>query len=235
MPTSDVQSKTLTTSSLVLLAVALTVAACGGQSKTSTRTQSRTTADAPPSTTRSTPAPRFGDCNALGINPIGMREGACTHGGITYVIVDEDHTLELPTLWGSLSGIHMAKSLTNDAAVATTQGQFVIASLGITNKLSAPKTFDQAHTQQAGLILGGAVYKEDPQAENADSNSCLRQSGGPIQPGDTKTCDVIFEIPASASADLGKHGSGDLYLVNFGSDLSSSTLPHTVGQIRLYH
>jgi hypothetical protein len=233
MPTTDVGSKTLTTRSLVLLGAALMAAACGGQSKPTTQAHSQTTADAPPRTATTTPASRLGDCNALGINPIGMREGTCTHGGITYVIVDEDHTLKLPTLWGSLSGIHTAKTLTNDAAVATAQGQFLIATLGINNKLATPQTFDPGHTQQAGLILDGAVYKEDPEAENADSDSCLRQNG-PIQPGGTVTCDVIFDLPASAAADLGKRGSGDLYLVNFGSDLSGSTLPQMVGQIRLY-
>jgi hypothetical protein len=219
---------------VVLLGAALMAAACGGQSNTTTQTRTRTTLDTPSRTTNTTIAkPR--DCNALGINPLGMREGTCTHGGITYVIVDEDHTLKLPTLWGNLSGIHTAKSLTNDTAVATAHGQFLMATLSITDKVPHPRTFDQGHTQQVGVILDGAVYKEDVAAENADSNSCLRQNGGPIQPGASKTCDVIFDVPAAAAADLGKHGSGDLYLVNFGSDLSGSTLPQTVGQIRLYH
>lgn len=227
-------SKPLRTRLVVLSVAALMGAACGGQSKTTTQTHAPTTADATsPSTTTIPPAP--GDCNALGINPAGMREGTCTHGGITYAIVDEDHTLKLRTLWGSLVGVHTAKSLTNDAAVATAHGEFLIATLGIVNKLAHPQSFDQGHTQQAGVILGGAVYKEDLTAENADSSSCLRQNGGPIQPGGTETCDVIFDLPASAVANLGKHGSGDLYLVNFGSDLSGSILPHTVGQIRLYH
>lgn len=235
------RSKALRTRLAVVLAAALTAAACGGQSKTTSQAQTRTTADAPPRTTTTPPAPRLGDsaprlgdCNALGINPTGMREGACTHGEITYVIADEDHTLKLPTLWGQLEGVHTAKSLTNDTAVATAQGQFLLATLRITNKLPAPQDFDRAHTQQAGVILDGAPYKEDVDAENADSGSCLRQIGGPIRPGDTRTCDVIFDVPASAAADLGKHGSGDLYLVNFGSDLSSGTLPQVVGQIRLY-
>ncbi|MBV8430005.1 MAG: hypothetical protein JO244_02500, partial [Solirubrobacterales bacterium] len=49
------------------------------------------------------------------------------------------------------------------------------------------------------------------------------------------TCDVIFAVPANSVSDLGKHGSGDLYVVDFGSDLAASNAPQTVGQIRLYH
>jgi hypothetical protein len=41
-------------------------------------------------------------------------------------------------------------------------------------------------------------------------------------------------VPARSAADIGKHGSGDLYVVDFGSDLASSIPPQTVGQIRLY-
>ena len=234
MPTTQVDRKTSRTRLVVVLAAALLVAACGGESRPTTRTQARTTPDAPPRTITTT-APTAGDCNALGINPAGMREGTCTHGGITYVIVDEDHTVKLRTLWGSLTGIHTTKSLISDTAAATGHGDFLVATLSITNKLGDLQTFDRAHAQQAGVILDGTVYKEDVGGENADPNSCLRQKGGPIRPGDTLTCDVIFEVPVSAAADLGKHGSGDLYLANFGSDLSRSILPSTVGQIRLYH
>ncbi len=48
------------------------------------------------------------------------------------------------------------------------------------------------------------------------------------------SCDVAFEVPAQAAADLGKHGKADLYVVDFGSDLASGPPPQTVGQIRLY-
>jgi hypothetical protein len=164
-----------------------------------------------------------------------MREGTCTHAGVTWVIVDQNHTLELSTLWAKLAAVRTAKGLASGAATSTASGKFVIASVTITNKLAAPQTFDQAHTQQAGLILNGAVFKEAVGAESgSDSNSCLKRNGAQIQPGASETCDVIFDVPASAAADLGKHGSGDLWLANFGSDLTASVFPQTVGQIRLY-
>jgi uncharacterized protein DUF4352 len=164
-----------------------------------------------------------------------MREGTCTHGGITWTIVDENHTLRLKTLWARLVDVRASKSLSSATAATTANGEFVIATLMITNKLTAPQTFDPAGTQQAGLILDGAVFKEAVSTETlADANSCAKRRKTPVKPGASETCDVVFDVPASAASDLGKHGSGDLYVVNFGSDLAGSVDPKTIGQIRLY-
>jgi hypothetical protein len=222
---------------LVLLAGALLAAGCGSKAKTVSQTTATTastpTASTPTSSTTTTPAAAT-DCNTLGINPTGMREGTCTHAGTTYVIVDENHTLKLRTLSVKLVKIRTPSTLTGSKS-ATAQGRFIVASLTIDNRLELPQIFDAAGTQQAGLILDGTVYKEDAAAENgSDSASCLSQSMR-IPAGQSETCDVIFDVPASSAADLGKHGSGDLYIVDFGSDLAGGTPPQTVGQIRLYH
>lgn len=217
---------------LLLAAIA---AGCGGSGSHTTKTQSGTTPAHPaPATATTTASGGPGDCNALGINPQGMHEGTCTHAGITWVIVDEDHTLKLTTLWARLGSVRAAKSLTSAAGSSSANGDFVIASVAVTNKLQSPQTIDATGTQQAGLILNGAVFREAVGAERqADPNSCPKL-GAQIQPGHSVTCDVIFDVPAHTASDLGKHGSGDLYLVNFGSDLAGSVLPKTIGQIRLY-
>ncbi len=159
-----------------------------------------------------------------------MREGTCTHAGITYVIMDMNHTLKLQTLWAKLNGIHTTGALRGSAA----QGKFIVASLTITNRLKLPQTFDPNGTQQAGLILNGTVYKEDTAAEKAaDPSSCLSEEIRVVA-SKSETCDVIFDVPASSVAALGKRGSGDLYIVDYGSDLAGSVSPQTVGQIRLY-
>ena len=213
---------------------AVVAAGCGGNS--SSTTSSSTTPANSVATTPATSTTASADCNAMGINPSGMHEGTCTHAGITWTIVDENHTLTLKSLSAKLVGVRTAKSLASTTAAATANGDFVVATITITNKLPAPQTFDPSGTQQAGLILDGAVFKEAVMAESqADANSCVKLHGTPIQPGSSETCDVIFDVPASAAADLGKHGSGDLYLVNFGSDLATSVYPQTMGQIRLYH
>jgi hypothetical protein len=214
----------------VLLAT-LAIAGCGGATKTTTGSSASTAASggtAPTTTASAT------DCNTLGINPTGMREGTCTHAGITYVIVDENHLLKLHTLSAQLSGIRSAASL-GGSQPPTPQGKFLVLSVRFTNHMSLLQSLDRAGTQQAGLILVGTVYKEDVSAEKgSDPNSCLNR-GQSIAPNGSVTCDVIFAVPANSVTGLGKHGSGDLYVVDFGSDLAASNAPQTVGQVRLYH
>lgn len=226
-------SQTMKRLCILALLIATVLAGCGGSSNSSHTSSTATS----PTAAGTSPAAgsSLSDCTTVGIDPSGMREGTCTHDGITWVIVNENHTLKLSTLWARLAGVSASKTLTSGNARRAANGEFVIASLTLTNKLPAPQTFDQANTQQAGLILKGAVFKEAVGAERGeDASSCLRRAAAPLRTGKRVTCDVIFEVPAIVAADLGKHGSGDLYLVNFGSDLSASAFPQTVGQIRLY-
>lgn len=217
--------------SIVVTTAALLATACGGA-----KPAAKAPAPSSPTTSSTTAASTSSkDCSALGIDPSKMREGTCTHGGYTWVVVDETHTLKLNTLRATLAGIRTTKVLASGSSTAATSGDFVVVSVNLTNELPAPQTFDQAGAQQAGLILGGAVFKEAVAAESkADASSCLKHHGTPIRAGQTATCDVIFDVPTRAAADLGKHGGGDLYLVNFGSDLAGGVLPQTIGQIRLY-
>lgn len=212
----------------VLVAAAVLAAGCGSKTKTTSHPTTASTPSTPTTTTKAST-----DCETLGINPTGMREGTCTHDGVTYVIVDENHTLKLHTLSAKLSGIHTTSSL-SAGEPARAQGKFVVASIALTNLLELPQSLDRSGTQQAGLILDRTIYKEDVSAEKAsDPASCLSRKTQ-LGSGKSTTCDVIFDVPTASAADLGKHGSGDLYIVDFGSDLSSSIGPQTVGQIRLY-
>jgi hypothetical protein len=139
----------------------------------------------------------------------------------------------LRTLSARLRGLQRSSTL-NGSRPTLPGGRFIVASLTITNHLELPETFGASGTQQAGLILDGTVYKEDTAAEEtADSASCVSQ-GFRIPAGKSESCDVIFDVPSGAAADLGKRGSGDLYIVDFGSNLAGSVSPQTVGQIRLY-
>jgi hypothetical protein len=207
------------------LVIALAAAACGGNGQTPPHS-------APARPVTSVTSAASTDCNRLGINPTGMREGTCTQQGTTYVIVDENHTLNLHSLRAHLNGIGTQSSLGN-AASATPNGKLLVLSLVLTNRLTASQTFDASGTQQAGLILDRTVYDEDPAAEHSDLGSCLNRPA--IPPGQAVTCAVVFDVPTAAAADLGRHGSGDIYVVDFGEDLAGGASPQTVGQIRLYH
>ena len=214
----------------MLLAGALAAAGCGGKAKTTTTHAPAPTASTPTPTTTTAGA---ADCNTLGINPTGMREGTCTHAGITYVIVDRDHTLKLHTLSASVDTVQAVSAL-GGSPPPNAQTKFVVVSITITNHLALPQTVNKSGTQQVGLILDGTVYKEAVSAEKAsDPSSCASQHGTFSQ-GGSVTCDVVFEVPGQSAGDLGKHGRADLYVVDFGSDLAGGSPPQTVGQIRLY-
>lgn len=162
-----------------------------------------------------------------------MREGTCTHAGVTYVIVDENHPLKLHTLTTTLIGVRTASSLPGTQPTVA-QGKFVIASIRITNRLELAQAFDRSGTRQAELNLEGTVYPEDVRVERAGAaNSCVA-ARAPLGPGKSETCEVIFDVASAAAAHLGQHASGDVYLVDFGSDLGGSIPPQVVGQIRLY-
>jgi hypothetical protein len=217
----------------VLVIAGLIVAGCGGSKAQTHATTATTTA-----TTASTPTPAATasakDCNTLGINPSRMREGTCTHAGVTYVIVDRNHTVRLRTLSASLDSVTAVSALSGTEP-STAQTKFVIASITVTNRLSLPQTVDKSGTQQAGLILDGQIYKESVGAERAsDPRSCVSQKGT-FSTGSSVTCEVVFEVPAGSAADLTKHGRADLQVVDFGADLAGNPPAQTVGEIRLYH
>lgn len=215
---------------IAVLLIGLTAGACGGSSNSKTETGKAT-----PAATNATSSSSPTDCNALGINPSRMGEGTCTQNGTRYTIVDENHTLKLHTLSARLDGVRAQSSLGGTAS-STPNGKFVVLRLALTNRLPTAQKFDASGTQQAGLILDETVYKEDQTTERvSDPASCSKRASAPIPAGDAVTCDVVFDVPAAAAADLGKHGSGDVYLVDFGEDLVAGTPPQTVGQIRLYH
>jgi hypothetical protein len=217
---------------VVLVAGALVAVGCGGKSNSAT-TQTTATAASTPTTGATATAGLAKDCNTLGINPTGMREGTCTHAGITYVIVNRNHILRLPTLRASLDSVNAVDALSGTKPT-TGQTKFVIASITITNHLSLPQSIDKSGTQQAGLILDGTVYKESAGVEKSSDPSSCQISTPKISPGSSATCDVVFQVPAASASDLGTHGRADLYVVDFGSDLAGNPPPQTVGEIRLY-
>ena len=237
------------TLSIGALCAALGVAACGGTTKTvvktvtaSASTPATTIATAITSTTSTTTASTPSgppDCNAAGINSTQLKEGTCVQGGQTLVIVNKAETLHLKTLDANLVGMTTHNSLSDGSGQsAIANGKFEILTITLKNKADSPQQWQNG---QAGLIVGtgsttGSNYSEDFTAENGpDQNSCLWKAGaigsGGIQPSESVTCDVVFDVPQSAS--LEATGS-NLVIGNFGeSDYAQPTMP--VGIIRTYH
>lgn len=163
------------------------------------------------------------DCNAAGINAQLLREGTCVINGTSIVVVvNRTSTLHLRSLDANYVGIHR-------------NGTLAILTIRLTNTLHTPQQWQ--HTM-ADLFIprtsSGPDYLENLDAEMKDQNSCLLKTGtaanGGLQPGASVTCDLVFDIPASA--DPATSGS-TLGIANFGDDVSNASGP--VGIIRVHH
>lgn len=222
----------------------LLLAACGGSTKTIVKTVTAappaatsatvasptTTTAAATSTTAAAADPT--SCDAKGIDPQQLRQGTCVTKGVTFTVVNKGSVLRMHSLTASLNGIRAADSLSSDVSSATASGMFVISSLTVTNRLDSPQTFDQIGTAQTQLLLGRQTFTENFDAENGnDPQSCVSKDDAGIQPGESLTCDVIFDVPTSSLAKLTTNGN--ISITNFGDDIASSGGPF--GVFRTYH
>jgi hypothetical protein len=236
-------------SAIGMLLVAV-LAGCGGSTKVKTVVHTvapaATTTAAPVSTadtstatqpTTSTPGGPP-DCNAAGFNDTQLKQGTCVSKGTTLVIVNKESVLHLKSLNATLKHVATQHSLSDgNGQSATATGKFEVFTITLKNKLDTPQQWadGQARLLIATSSTAGNTYTEDFTAENGpDQNSCTWKIGSissGIQPGESTTCDVIFDIPPNAS--LSTPGS-TFDIENFGeADTSNPTLP--VGIIRTYH
>jgi hypothetical protein len=132
-----------------------------------------------------------------------------------------------------LVGLRRAKSLGSRAASNFTPGgEFVIATLGVTNSGSKPLQFDRA-ANLGYLLAGGTEFQEVPGAEKEVSDS-FAAHGPTIKPGKTATGTLVFDPPAGQASKAGAKGS---YLVFFNPGDAGNGLPRVgspaIGLIRL--
>ncbi len=238
--------------SLAATAVAiLAITGCGGSGGTKTVTVAETTtvgadtssgagsnADTSPTTSTRT-ATNPTDCDALGINPAKLREGPSSSQGEQDYVVNKGNTAHLASLDVSLQDVRSTDSVSDpdgmDGAVA--KGKFIIATVTIYNKLHSSQSWD---SRQSALSLAAAgsdtndSYDEAFDAENGpDQKSCIWKAGAreALQPGMSTTCDLIYDVPKTRSADL----AGSYVMVGgFGvSDYANST--ERLAVLRTYH
>jgi hypothetical protein len=166
------------------------------------------------------------ECNTSAGNPPQLHEGPCVLNGSSFVMVNKASTVHLKSLDAHLVGFHP-------------DGKFTSSTITITNNLRTPQRWQ--YTMAALYIAGentgsgyGPFFLENLGAETNDQNSCLWKTGtaahGGLQAGQSMTCDVVFDLPATVH--LSGRGNG-LYIANFGDDVSITS--HPVGIIRTYH
>lgn len=178
------------------------------------------------------------DCNVLGINQVKLHEGACTSEGERLYVVNKGDTAHIKSMDVSLVGLRTQDSLSDGSGQsATPHGKFIIATITITNKLHTSQSWQNG---QAGMTVStgaksGNTYDEDFNAENGpDQNSCEWKIGAVssnLQPGESITCDVVFDIPTNLSASA--RGS-TVAVAGFGeTDLSHPA--QRIALLRTYH
>lgn len=171
------------------------------------------------------------DCDEAGISAPPRREGTCETEGQKAVVVDQGSTLKLKELKVKLLGIDQAKTVASEYGDAkSASGTYVIFTLEVTNRTSAPVYFD-SNQSQVFLYIGGNVYTEDFDVENYSLDDSFVDQFKQIQPKGSQVGTVAFDVPDSVLPGLTK--SGNLDIVNF-SEEEAGLNAGEVGTIRTY-
>jgi hypothetical protein len=153
----------------------------------------------------------------------------------------DDHPLRLPGLTVEFVSARTASSLSASSGAASAQanGIFLIITLRITNTSNAPQTVEEPWSNRFQLspITSNANYSESFQAEDGpDQQSFITQDTTPVQPGESQTGDVIFDVPLSVMS-LMRHDGTTLVFGTFGQDVTSTSNSKStpLGIMVIYH
>lgn len=221
-----------------VLLVGLFIVGCGGDSETKTVVKTVTEAPGETETETETDEPASKACDDKGINREGLKTGTCYEGGYRLTVVNKDDLLKLEELNAKLNGWTTASNLASGGGggSARAAGIFVIFDLTITNKLNGPVAFDETQDQVI-LGIGERNFTENFDAQNGPlEDSCLWKEPSEIQPGLSKTCKVVFDVPPKAAelmTERSDKGGGNLVLFNF-SDQDTEDR-NRYGAFRLYN
>jgi hypothetical protein len=202
---------------------ALAVVACGGSTKTVVETVTAattsvpTTASVPTTTTSANAGPP--DCTT--VNPHAF-VGKCTNNGVTLDLVNRGSTAHLKTMNARVVNVNTTQSVSNGPGfTANATGTFVIVTIAVTNTTSSPQTFDEGtSTSQGELEIVKNTYSVSFDAENGDDPRSFLTNNNAIQPGETRTGTIDFDVPTNAAQQVYRHGA--LVVANFGDDVGSA-------------
>jgi hypothetical protein len=157
--------------------------------------------------------PPFGNCGSKEIDRGAHKEGTCTEGNSTLVVVDRHSVLKLESLRARLLGIQKRKTITGPTGSKTTKGVFLTFEVAVTNRTDAPATVAGGQF----MLLLGEIHSEAAEAERYERRSFLGREQE-IPPQGTEDGTVTFAVgPAGAKA---LHKTGNLDVVNLGSSVS---------------
>ncbi|HXE44330.1 MAG TPA: hypothetical protein VN635_03950 [Conexibacter sp.] len=218
---------------LLLLAAIIIMSACGG-------TQGTGLGAATTATTAShRPLPRNGhtnpnkSCESQGINSTQLGTGACTEGGVQYVVANYGGVVRLRTLAAAIVRVTVGAADKGHGRVVTPRRDaFLRVTLQVQNLGRTPQRFNFGQTM---LGIGGDDYGEATGIERTvHLESIATANGGVVGPGETLRGDVLFDITRADYEQLNR--TGRFFIWNFGGHATPQLVRGAgqVGQIRLY-
>lgn len=158
--------------------------------------------------------PSAGDCGSKEIDTGPRKEGTCTEGGSTIVVVDRGSVLRLESLEARLMGTRERKTITGPAGSKTAKGRFVTFGLAVTNRSDAPAAVALG---QFWLYVGG-LHSEAAEVDGELEPRSFLARDRTIPPGGTEDGTVTFGVSAKGAKSLAE--TGNLDVVNLGSPVS---------------
>jgi Domain of unknown function (DUF4352) len=185
--------------------------ACGG-SKTKTIVMTGATT----STTQGMPS-----CNSRLTAGLGtITQGNCSADGTLLHWVYKAEELHLKTLGAKIDGVTATPTVSNGAGFTTrAKGTYLIIKLAVTNDTPMPQTFDGTDASGTLLLANGDYYKEIHSAESTNDLDTFIANNDEILPHQSKTGDLIFDVPPATAKLVTSGQKGELFVGNFGEDI----------------
>jgi Domain of unknown function (DUF4352) len=124
--------------------------------------------------------------------------------------------LKLTTLHAKIEHVSIQHQMGSDLGVKVAHGKFVVISLSVTNHSNSPQRFDGMGDETALVLANQKTYSERFDVGNGYDQNSFGWNSDDIQPDQTATHDLIFDVPANAVVS-GAH----LGVLNFGDDTTT--------------
>jgi hypothetical protein len=216
---------------LLVLAATIVLSACGGTQEEGLASTAPTGPRAPKNGKLPKTDPKK-SCEEQGINSTQLYPGACTEGGIHYVVANYGGIVRLRTLAVAITGVAVSPGYQGSGRTVTPRyDAFLRVSLQVQNRDKVSHRFGFGQTM---LGVAGDNYLERRDIERrVHQESIARANGGMIGPGETLRGDVLFDITEGDYQELQRRGR--FFIWNFGGRAEPQLRRgDQVGQIRLY-
>lgn len=217
---------------VLLVLAALALPACGS-SGTKTVVQTVTAPATAPSAQTEPEAESAAeeeiDCDALGINVETGNTGRCESDGLQFNVVNRAEEARLKSIAAKVDGVDSSATTGGEFGSSTAKGVYVLIALTVRNEASRPHAFSTSLPTQIVLGIDGKTYEPDSSA------SFETFPYEKINPGNSVSGSIAFDVPPAAVRKIGERGS-QVAVTNFGSDVTGAlgSNPGEVAVIRLW-